>query len=82
MPRGANCHKLIFSKPHHHMARILPWAQVSPLRPYIRGGNVLETCGDFFYHKCVEGSRNPREVHIGVEDVEDVHTYVEGCGRE
>ena len=67
-----------FSRPHHHRERILPWAQVRPSRPNIRGGNTLETCGNFFDQKCVEGA----EVKIGVEDAKNVHTYVEGCGKK
>ena len=48
------------SRPQHHMGRILPWAQESPSSPYLRRGNVLEPCGDFFDQSYVEGSRRFR----------------------
>ena len=37
-----------FSRPCHHRGIVPLWVQVSSSRPYIRGGNVLETCGNFF----------------------------------
>ena len=37
-----------FSWTNPHMGRIPPCVQMSLLRPYVRGGNVLETCGGFF----------------------------------
>ena len=53
-----------FSRPHHQRGRIPLWAQESPSRPYIRGENVLETGGDFFYQNYVEDSRIPwRSLH-------------------
>ena len=45
------------SRPHHHKGRIPQWAQESPSSPYVRRGNVLEPCGDFFDQSYVEGSR-------------------------
>ena len=45
------------SRPQHHMGRIPQWAQESPSSPYLRRGNVLEPCGDFFDQSYVEGSR-------------------------
>ena len=52
------------SRPHHHKGRIPQWAQESPSSPYIKRGNVLETCGDFFDQSYVEGSRRPwRSLH-------------------
>ena len=48
-----------FSRPYHHRGRIPLWVQVNPSRPYIRGGNVLEACGDFVDKKRVEGSIRP-----------------------
>ena len=52
------------SRPQHPMGRISQWAQETPSSPYIRRGNVLEPCGDFFDHSYVEGSRKPwRSLH-------------------
>ena len=45
------------SRPQHPMGRIPQFAQKSPSSPYIRRGNVLEPCGDFFDHSYVEDSR-------------------------
>ena len=45
------------SRPHHHKGRIPQWAQESPSSPYVRRGNVLKPCGDFFDQSYVEGSR-------------------------
>ena len=54
------------SRPQHPMGRIPQWAQESPSSPYIRRGNVLEPCGDFFDHSYVEDSRRPwRSLHNG-----------------
>ena len=39
--------------------RIPQWAQEIPSSPYIRRGNVLDTCGDFFDQSYVEGFRRP-----------------------
>ena len=44
-------------RPQHPMGRIPQWAQESPSSPYIRQGNVLDTCGDFYDQSYVEGSR-------------------------
>ena len=46
-------------RPQHPMGRIPQWAQESPSSPYIRRGNVLDTCADVFDQSYVEGSRRP-----------------------
>ena len=52
------------SRPHHHKGRIPQWAQKSPFSPYIKRGNVLETCGDYFDQSYVKNSRRPwRSLH-------------------
>ena len=52
------------STPQHPMGRIPQWAQENPSSPYIRRGNVLDTCGDFFDQIYVEGSKRPwRSLH-------------------
>ena len=63
------------------MGRIPQWTQESPSSPYIRRGNVLEPCGDFFDQSYVEGSRRPwRSVHTCVEECEIMWKDVEDHG--
>ena len=51
-------------RPQHPMGRIPQWAQESPSSPYIKRGNVLNTCGDFFDQSYVKCSRRPwRSLH-------------------
>ena len=76
------------SRPQHHMGRILPWAQESPSSPYLRRGNVLEPCGDFFDQSYVEGSRrlwrslhNSRRFRRSPHLCRRVWNNVEGYGR-
>ena len=59
------------------MGRIPPWAHVSPSRPYIGGGNDLETCEALLYQKSVEILEDAGEVHNSVEGCEEVRNVGE-----
>ena len=63
------------------MGRIPQWTQESPSSPYIRRGNVLETCRDFFDQRYVEVLEDRGEVYTIIEDAGSVHTCVEECER-
>lgn len=50
----------LFSMPHPHMRKILPWAQMSPSRSFVGEGKILETCGAFMDCNGVEYSGRPQ----------------------